>query len=209
MEPILHYFPELSDHQITQLSQLGDLYKDWNSKINVISRKDINNIYLHHILHSMGLAKVIQFKAGTKILDLGTGGGLPGIPLAILFPEADFFLVDSTAKKVRVTQAIADAVGLKNVRSKQIRAEEIKETFDFIVTRAVAVLPKLVDWTKKIISKNHTHGIPNGIWALKGIDRATEEATQLGKNAYSEIYPMTDIFEESYFETKCVIYVQR
>jgi 16S rRNA (guanine527-N7)-methyltransferase len=209
MEPILHYFPDLSEQQIAQLSQLGDLYKEWNSKINVISRKDIDNIYLHHILHSIGLAKVIQFKPGTKVLDLGTGGGLPGIPLAILFPEVDFFLVDSIAKKIRVTQAIADAVELKNVRTKQIRAEEVKETFDFVVTRAVAVLPKLVNWTKRLISKNHKHGVPNGIWALKGVDRATEEATQLGENAYSEIYPMSDIFEESYFETKCVIYVQR
>ena len=208
MDPILHYFPDLSDQQIAQLSQIGDLYKEWNSKINVISRKDIDNIYLHHILHSMGLAKVIQFKPSAKILDLGTGGGLPGIPLAILFPEVDFFLVDSIAKKVRVTQAIADAVGLKNVRSKQIRVEEVTDTFDFVITRAVAVLPKLVNWTRNIISNDHKHGMPNGIWALKGIDRATEEATQLPNNAYSEVYPMSNIFEESFFQTKCIIYVQ-
>lgn len=209
MDTILKYFPDLSEQQIQQLSQLGDLYKDWNSKINVISRKDIDNIYLHHVLHSMALAKVFQFEPGSKVMDLGTGGGFPGIPLAILFPEVDFFLVDSIGKKIKVTQEVADAVGLQNVRSKQIRAEEVNEKFDFVVTRAVAVLPKLVNWTKKVISGKHQHGTPNGIWALKGIDRATEEAEALGKNAYSEIYPMSDLFEEEFFETKCIVYVQK
>lgn len=209
MDTILKYFPDLSPLQIDQLSQLGDLYTDWNSKINVISRKDIENIYPHHILHSMGLAKVFQFKPGSKVMDLGTGGGLPGIPLAILFPEVDFLLVDSIGKKVRVTQEIADAVGLTNVRTQQARAEELKEKFDFVVTRAVAVLPKLVAWTHRAISDKHQHGIPNGIWALKGIDRATEEAKALGKHAYTEIYPMSDFFEEEFFETKCVVYAQK
>lgn len=209
MDTILKYFPDLSSLQIDQLSQLGDLYTDWNSKINVISRKDIENIYPHHILHSMGLAKVFQFKEGSKVMDLGTGGGLPGIPLAILFPEVDFLLVDSIGKKVRVTQEIADAVGLQNVRTQQARAEELKEKFDFVVTRAVAVLPKLMTWTHRIISDNDQHGTPNGIWALKGIDRATEEAKALGKDAYTEIYPMSKFFEEEFFETKCVVYAQK
>jgi 16S rRNA (guanine527-N7)-methyltransferase len=209
MDTILKYFPDLSSLQIDQLSQLGDLYTDWNSKINVISRKDIENIYPHHILHSMGLAKVFQFKEGSKVMDLGTGGGLPGIPLAILFPEVDFLLVDSIGKKVRVTQEIADAVGLQNVRTQQARAEELKEKFDFVVTRAVAILPKLMTWTHRIISDNDQHGTPNGIWALKGIDRATEEAKALGKDAYTEIYPMSKFFEEEFFETKCVVYAQK
>ena len=209
MESILNYFPDLTETQKHQLGALGDLYKDWNSKINVISRKDIDNIYLHHILHSMGLSKIIQFTAGSRIIDLGTGGGFPGIPLAILFPEVDFFLVDSIGKKIRVTQAIADAVGLRNVRAKQIRAEEVKEKFDFVVTRAVAPLPKLVHWTKKLISNRERSDMPNGIWALKGIDRAAEEAEQLGKRAYTEIFPMAAFFEEDFFETKAVVYVQK
>lgn len=209
MDTILKYFPDLSPTQIEQLSQLGDLYTDWNSKINVISRKDIENIYPHHVLHSMGLAKVFQFKDGSKVMDLGTGGGFPGIPLAILFPKVDFLLVDSIGKKVRVTQEVADAIGLENVRTQQARAEELKEKFDFVVTRAVAVLPKLVAWTHRIISDKHQHGVPNGIWALKGIDRATEEAKALGKGAYTEIYPMSDFFDEEFFGTKCVIYTQK
>lgn len=209
MDTILKYFPDLSPLQIEQLSQLGDLYTDWNSKINVISRKDIENIYSHHVLHSMGLAKVFQFKDGSKVMDLGTGGGFPGIPLAILFPKVEFLLVDSIGKKVRVTQEVADAIGLKNVRTQQARAEELKEKFDFVVTRAVAVLPKLVNWTRRVISDQHQHGTPNGIWALKGIDRATEEAKALGSNAYTEIYPMSDFFEEDFFETKCVVYAQK
>jgi 16S rRNA (guanine527-N7)-methyltransferase len=209
MDTILKYFPDLSPLQIDQLSQLGALYTDWNSKINVVSRKDIENIYPHHILHSMGLAKVFQFKEGSKVMDLGTGGGLPGIPLAILFPEVDFLLVDSIGKKVRVTQEIADAVGLQNVRTQQARAEELKEKFDFVVTRAVAVLPQLMTWTRRVISDKDQHGTPNGIWALKGIDRATEEAKALGKEAYTEIYPLSEFFEEEFFETKCVVYAQK
>lgn len=208
MEPLLHYFPDLSATQIQQLEQLGPLYRDWNSKINVISRKDIDNLYIHHILHAMGLAKVMQFKPNSKILDLGTGGGLPGIPLAILFPEVDFFLVDSIGKKIKVTQGIADAIGLENVRSQQIRAEQVKEKFDFVVTRAVAKLPQLMTWIQHLISEQHQHGQPNGLWALKGIDRAQEETKALGKKAYTEIYPMQDFFKEDFFETKCVVYAQ-
>lgn len=209
MDRIKHYFPNLTDLQINQLSQLGDLYADWNSKINVISRKDIDNIYERHVLHSMAIAKVMNFKAGSHIMDLGTGGGFPGIPLAILFPDVNFLLVDSIGKKVKVAQEVADALQLTNVRSQQIRAEELKEKFDFVVTRAVAVLPKLMQWTKRCISNKHQHGTPNGIWALKGIDRAAEESKELGKSAYTEIYPLSDFFEEEFFETKCIVYAQK
>lgn len=209
MDTILKYFPDLTPTQIDQLSQLGDLYADWNSKINVISRKDIENIYTRHVLHSMGLAKVFQFNDNSKVMDLGTGGGFPGIPMAILFPEVDFLLVDSIGKKVRVTQEVAQAVGLQNVRTQQIRAEELKEQFDFVITRAVAKLPQLMSWIRRAISNKHRHGTPNGLWALKGIDRATEEAKALGKDAYTEIYPMSDFFEEDFFETKCVVYAQK
>jgi 16S rRNA (guanine527-N7)-methyltransferase len=208
MEPLLYYFPELTDQQIQQLEQLDALYRDWNSKINVISRKDIDNLYVHHILHAMGIAKVMQFQPKSRILDLGTGGGLPGIPLAILFPEVDFFLVDSIGKKIKVTQGVADAIGLKNVRSKQMRAEQVQEKFDFVVTRAVAKLPQLMHWSRKIISNRQRHGQPNGLWALKGIDRAEEETQALGRRAYTEIHPLQAYFEEDFFETKCVVYVQ-
>lgn len=208
LQHILPYFPKLSEQQQEQLAQLDALYRDWNSKINVISRKDIDNLYIHHILHSMGIAKVMQFNVGSKVMDLGTGGGFPGIPLAILFPEVEFLLVDSIGKKVRVTQAVADAVGLNNVRSQQVRAEAIKEQFDFVVTRAVAPLPKLMQWVRHCIHKKHQHGTPNGLLALKGIDRANAESKELGRQAYTEIFPLQDYFDESFFETKCVVYAQ-
>lgn len=208
MEIIQQYFPSLTPLQIEQFGQLDALYKDWNSKINVISRKDIDNLYVHHILHSLGIAKVFQFKAGSKIMDLGTGGGFPGIPLAIFFPEVEFLLVDSIGKKILVTQEVTNALGLKNVRCLQSRAEEIKEKFDFVVTRAVAPLPELVAWTKKCISNKHQHCTPNGIWALKGIDQAKEETKALGKTSYTEIYPLSKYFKEEFFETKVVVYAQ-
>lgn len=209
MEPLLRYFPDLTDHQQAQLTQLDALYRDWNSKINVISRKDIDNLYLHHVVHSLGIAKVLEFEAGTQVLDLGTGGGFPGIPLAILFPEVEFFLVDSIGKKVKVTQAVADALELPNVRTAQIRAEQVKKQFDFVVTRAVAVLPKLMTWIHGCIHQQHKHGMPNGLLALKGTDRAAIETKELGRKAYSEVYPLEDYFEEEFFTTKCVVYVQR
>lgn len=208
MEPLLRYFPNLTETQQGQFAQLEALYQDWNSKINVISRKDIDQLYLRHVVHSLGIAKVIQFEPNTKILDLGTGGGFPGIPLAILFPEVDFFLVDSIGKKVRVTQAVADALGLDNVRTQQIRAEELKEQFDFVVTRAVAVLPRLMTWIRGRLHDQHKHGMPNGLFALKGTDRAAAEVKELGKRAYAEVYPLSDFFEEDFFETKAVVYVQ-
>ncbi len=209
MEKIQHYFPDLTEKQIDQLAQLGELYEDWNSQINVISRKDIENIYERHVLHSMAIAKVTSFKAGSRIMDLGTGGGFPGIPLAILFPEVEFTLLDSIGKKVLVTREIANAIGLDNIQAQQIRAEESKEKFDFVVTRAVAVLPKLMEWTKRCISDKERNSTPNGIWALKGIDRATEEAKELGKGAYTEIYPLSKYFKEEFFETKCLVYAQK
>lgn len=208
MEPLLRYFPDLTDHQQEQFAQLDTLYRDWNSKINVISRKDIDNLYLHHVIHSLGIAKVMQFEPGTQLLDLGTGGGFPGIPLAIFFPEVDFFLVDSIGKKVKVTQAVADALQLPNVRTAHSRAEEVKQQFDFVITRAVAVLPKLMTWIRGSLHDRHKHGMPNGLLALKGTDRAAAETKELGRKAYSEVYPLNDYFKEDFFTTKCVVYVQ-
>lgn len=208
MDSILAYFPDLTSKQIAQFEQLGLLYKDWNSKINVVSRKDIDNIYTHHILHSMAIAKVFQFKDGASVLDLGTGGGLPGIPMAILFPNVQFLLVDSIGKKIKVTQEIATALSLNNVRSKQIRVEAVQEHFDFVITRAVAVLPKLMTWIKKSFKKKNNHKLPNGLLALKGTDRATNELQQLASTTRTEIYPLATFFTEPFFETKCVVYVQ-
>lgn len=207
MEIINKYFKELNPTQIEQLQKLDELYRHWNAQINVISRKDIDNLYTHHVLHSMTLAKVMQFKAGAKVMDLGTGGGFPGIPLAILFPETEFLLADSIRKKVKVTAEVAEAIGLKNVRTQHSRAEEIKEKFDFVVTRAVAKAEKLLNWTRKSISPNQQHGIPNGIWAYKGLTHIEEEIKALPKDCYTEIYPMSDFYTEEFFETKCLLYI--
>jgi 16S rRNA (guanine527-N7)-methyltransferase len=208
MEEFLDYFPDLTEQQISQLSQLGELYADWNSKINVISRKDIENIYEKHVLHSLAIAKVMRFEPGADILDLGTGGGFPGIPLAILFPETNFTLVDGIRKKITVVQGVADALGLKNVVAKQARAEEMKgQKFDFIVTRAVASLDKLMAWTQRLYKNDHHHFMPNGLIALKGGDLKKEIKT-LGKGHYVEKYSVWDFFEGEFFEEKFVIYVQ-
>lgn len=208
MEEFLDYFPDLTDHQISQLSQLGELYADWNSKINVISRKDIENIYEKHVLHSLAIAKVMRFEPGADVLDLGTGGGFPGIPLAILFPETNFTLVDGIRKKITVVQGVAEALGLKNVVAKQARAEEMKgQKFDFIVTRAVASLDKLMTWTQRLYKTDHHHFMPNGLIALKGGD-LKKEIKALGKGNYVEKYSVWDFFEGEFFEEKFVIYVQ-
>jgi 16S rRNA (guanine527-N7)-methyltransferase len=207
MNSINKYFDQLSSLQIEQLQKLDELYRHWNAQINVISRKDIDNLYIHHVLHSMTLAKVMQFKAGAKIMDLGTGGGFPGVPLAILFPETEFLLVDSIGKKVKVAAEVAKAIGLKNLRTKHSRAEEVKEKFDFVVTRAVAKAEKLVNWTRRCISDKHQHGIPNGIWAYKGLTNLAEELKALPKDCYTEVYPMKDYYEEEFFETKCLVYI--
>jgi len=207
MEQILSYFPKLSETQIQQFSALQNLYTDWNSKINVISRKDIENLYERHILHSLTIAKFIKFRTGASIVDLGTGGGFPGIPLAILFPNVNFTLIDGTGKKITVVNAVAEAIELENVKGIQVRAEEIKMKFDFVVTRAVATLDKLMPWTQRLVHQNDRHAIPNGLIALKG-GRVNAEIASLGKQFYSEKYPIHKYFKEPFFEEKYLIYVQ-
>ena len=204
MEIITKYFPNITELQAEQFAQLEVLYNDWNSKINVISRKDIHNLYEHHVLHSLGIAKLINFRPDTNIMDLGTGGGFPGIPLAILFPEANFHLVDSIGKKVRVAQEVATAIGLKNVRFSHARAEEIKDKYDFVVTRAVMSMVDLIKISRKNIAKEQHNALPNGIIALKGGELDGEIAAM--KNI-AAVWPLNDYFEEEYFETKKVVHV--
>lgn len=211
MDLLLKYFPELDSAQQAHFQALIPAYTEWNSRINVISRQDIENLEERHILHSLAIAKTIQFKPGSKILDLGTGGGFPGIPLAILFPEVQFVLVDGTGKKIRVVQEVAAAVGLKNVTALHARAEELKMNgqFDFVVSRAVAPLDKLLMWSFKLLSKKHLNSYPNGLIALKGGDLRTEIKALPGKGeSYSEIFPISGFFSEPYFEEKYVVYVQ-
>ena len=204
MEIITKYFPNITELQAEQFAQLEVLYNDWNSKINVISRKDIHNLYEHHVLHSLGIAKLINFRPDTNIMDLGTGGGFPGIPLAILFPEANFHLVDIIGKKVRVAQEVATAIGLKNVRFSHARAEEIKDKYDFVVTRAVMSMVDLIKIARKNIAKEQHNALPNGIIALKGGELDGEIAAV--KNI-AAVWPLSDYFEEEYFETKKVVHV--
>ncbi len=207
MELILKYFPDLTDIQKSQFAQLGDLYKEWNDKINVISRKDIDNIYLHHVLHSLAIAKVMKFKDDTTVLDLGCGGGFPGIPMAILYPNVKFTLIDGTRKKIKVVNEVAQAIGLTNAKGVHVRAEEHKVKYDFVITRAVALVEKLVNWTHKLIHDTHRNSFPNGIIALKG-GNVEEEIAQTTNKVYSEIYPIKDIFDEEYYSEKYVIYIQ-
>ncbi len=204
MELILKYFPDLSEEQKRQFAALYDLYTDWNSKINVISRKDIENLYEHHVLHSLGIAKVIRFKPGTKVMDLGTGGGFPGIPLAILFPEVQFHLVDSIGKKVRVATEIAGSIGLKNVTTRHARAEEEKQLFDFVVSRAVMPLTDLLKIIRKNISPKQQNALPNGLICLKGGE--LERETMPVKNK-TTMWNLKEFFGEEFFETKKVVYV--
>jgi 16S rRNA (guanine527-N7)-methyltransferase len=203
MKLILKYFPNLSDTQIEQFKKLQDLYKDWNLKINVVSRKDIDELYLRHVLHSLGIAKVMQFKPNTKVMDVGTGGGFPGIPLAILFPETQFHLVDSIGKKIKVVNEVAAGLQLENVKTTHGRVEEVKETYDFIVSRAVAQMETFVRWTKGKISKKQNHELKNGILYLKGGDLSEE----LQKYTSATIYDLPNYFEESFFETKKVVHL--
>lgn len=204
MELILKYFPDLTRRQKQQFDDLGALYTEWNDKINVISRKDIGNLYEHHVLHSLGLAKVIRFREGTRVMDLGTGGGFPGIPLAILFPEARFHLVDSIGKKIRVAWEIANDIGLTNVTFRHGRAEEEKELFDFVVSRAVMPLPDLVKICRKNISPTPHNALPNGLLCLKGGD-VENEARPFRNETLT--WDLKDYFEEEFFETKKVVFV--
>lgn len=203
MEQILNYFPNLTDIQKTQFEKLDFLYHDWNAKINVISRKDIDELYTKHILHSLGIAKIIEFEPGTYVLDVGTGGGFPGIPLAILFPETRFYLIDVIAKKIKVVQAVAEALELKNVKAEQLRAELVKGDYDFIVSRAVTNMPDFVSWVKDKIKKKSKHELKNGILYLKGGD-LTEELKDFPK---ATEYNLSDYFEGEFFETKKVVHL--
>ncbi|CAM3891148.1 16S rRNA (guanine(527)-N(7))-methyltransferase RsmG [Flavobacterium sinopsychrotolerans] len=203
MDEILKYFPNLTDIQKEQFEKLDFLYHDWNEKINVISRKDIDALYTKHILHSLGIAKIINFEPGTYVLDVGTGGGFPGIPLAILFPETRFYLIDIIAKKIKVVQAVAEGLELKNVKAEQMRAENVKGDFDFIVSRAVTNMPDFVSWVKTKIKKQNKHELKNGILYLKGGD-LTEELKDFPK---ATEYNLADFFEDEFFETKKVVHL--
>ncbi|MCI5743596.1 16S rRNA (guanine(527)-N(7))-methyltransferase RsmG [Phocaeicola faecicola] len=204
MDIILKYFPDLTETQKEQFAALYDLYTDWNSKINVISRKDITNLYEHHVLHSLGIAKIIRFRPGTEIIDLGTGGGFPGIPLAILFPDTHFHLVDSIGKKVKVATEIAQAIGLKNVTTRHYRAEEEKGQFDFVVSRAVMPLTDLLKICRKNIKKEQQNALPNGLICLKGGELEREVLPVKHNTTITEL---KDFFTEEFFETKKVVYV--
>lgn len=203
MDLILKYFPDLTEDQIKKFQKLEALYQDWNLKINVVSRKDIDELYLRHVLHSLAIAKFISFKDGTKIMDVGTGGGFPGIPLAIMFPECSFHLVDSIAKKLKVVNEVVEGLGLSNVKTTHSRVEEINDTYDFIVSRAVAAMPTFVHWVKGKIAKRQEHDIKNGILYLKGGDLSEE----LKEYTSAEIYNLTDFYSEDFFETKKLVHL--
>jgi 16S rRNA (guanine527-N7)-methyltransferase len=204
MQIIQKYFPSLTSSQVKQFSGLAPLYDLWNQRINVISRKDIENLYEHHVLHSLAIAGIISFKPGTRIIDAGTGGGFPGIPLAILFPESQFLLVDSIAKKIRVTDAIIRETGLLNCTAKTLRLEDLHDKADFVVCRAVTDIPRLFGWVSKNITPGGTHDHPNGLFALKGGD-LEEELLPMGFGV--KVFSIRDYFSEEYFETKKVVFV--
>ncbi len=204
MELIKQYFPNLSDGQINQFAHLHELYLEWNSKINVVSRKDIENLELHHFLHSLGIARIIRFKPGTYVLDAGTGGGLPGIPLAIFFPDTAFTLVDSIGKKIKVVDEIVKALGLQNVETRQARVETLKEKFDFVVSRAVTTLPEFLRLSQCLIRRDEVNFLQNGILYLKGGDFGNE-LLQLERRYH--IYYLSNYFYEPFFETKKIIHI--
>ncbi len=208
---IKQHFPFVTEKQLEEFERLPALYAEWNEKINVVSRKDIENIFERHILHSLAIAKVCSFKLNSEILDVGTGGGFPGIPLAILFPEVKFTLVDSIGKKIKVVNEVKDALGLKNVVAEQIRAEQVNKTFDFIISRAVTQMPEFVGWVRNKISKIQYHDLDNGLICLKGGD-LTEELNPLiqgkGKKTKIKLYNIYDYFPSEFFETKMVVYVK-
>ena len=201
---LYEYFPQLTERQQQQLADLLPLYQQWNEQINVISRRDLDNFYERHVLHSLSIARLVSFRAGTRVLDVGTGGGFPGIPLAILFPQTQFRLVDSIGKKIKVVQAVANELELSNVLATQQRAEKVKDTFDFVVTRAVARLGQLHAWTRKKILPVSQHELPNGLLCLKG-GELTEELTEAG--VPYRLYPIANYFSEDFFETKQIVYV--
>ena len=203
MEELLRYFPDLTAHQISQFKLLSSLYKDWNLKINVVSRKDIDEIYLRHVLHSLAIAKVQPFLPGTSVLDVGTGGGFPGIPLAILFPEVQFHLVDSIGKKIKVVEQVADGLELQNVKVTNARAETITGQYDFIVSRAVAQMETFVRWVKNRVAKKSNHDLKNGILYLKGGD-LTQELVLFPK---ATIHPISSFYKEVFFDTKSVVHL--
>jgi len=204
MEQILRYFPQLTEQQQQQFASLDALYRDWNAKINVISRKDIDNLYPHHVLHSLGIAKVISFRPGTHVMDIGTGGGFPGIPLAILFPEVQFHLLDSIGKKIKVAQAVADALQLSNVRTSHKNVIEEKEKYDFVVSRAVMQMGDLVRLVRKNVHHEQRNSLPNGLICLKGGD--IQQEMRPFKHC-CDVWPLHTYFEEEFFETKKVAYV--
>lgn len=206
MEIIHKYFPTLTSEQLERFKQLQPLYKEWNDKINVISRTDIDNLYERHVLHSLAIAKVINFQPDTKILDVGTGGGFPGIPLAIFFPEVQFHLVDAIGKKIKVVQEVAQAAGLKNVKAEHQRAEKLKPPYDFVTARAVTNFPKFYNWVKHLIGPSSKHTLKNGFLYLKGGDFTEELA---GVPLKSKVYDIADFFDEPFFETKNVVHLYR
>lgn len=209
MELIHKYFPDLSDHQYKQFEKIGHLYREWNEKINVISRKDIDNLYLHHILHSLVIAKFISFKDDTEVLDLGTGGGFPAVPLAIFFPNVNFTAIDGTRKKITVVNEVKIAAGIDNLTAIQKRAEEHKKHYEFVVTRAVAKIGKLKEWTHRLIDPdNQRHALPNGIIALKG-GRVKDETKELTKKDYFETHSVLKYINEPYYDEKYILYLQR
>lgn len=211
MEELLAYFPTLSDRQRAQFEQLGPLYREWNRKINVVSRKDIDDLYKHHVLHSLALTQLINLRPGARVLDLGCGGGFPGVPLAIVYPEVEWTLVDSTKKKLTVIDAVAEATALTNVSTHHTRVEDFKSgrgQFDFVVSRAVAALPQLWSWARPLLCERDRHSIPNGLIAFKGGtgQRMKEELKSLHRSVYRETYPIREWFKEEYFWEKYLVY---
>ncbi|MDX1479345.1 MAG: 16S rRNA (guanine(527)-N(7))-methyltransferase RsmG [Saprospiraceae bacterium] len=208
METLLKYFPDLPTGQVAQLEQLAELVRDWNARVNLVSRKDIDALEVHHILHSLVIARWIRFVPGTQVLDLGTGGGFPGLPLAVVFPECRFHLVDARGKKVKAVQDMISQLGLINATAEHVRVEDMSEQCEFVVTRAVAPLDQLIRWTRKRINPRDRNALPNGIIALKG-GNLNAELEQARKNAYVEVQPVQQLIDHPYFEGKVVVYVQR